>query len=636
MCSLRAFLGLWLATVIAAVGQSNSSTAAQAQLWPVSPLTKVMRSDRPSQDSSKSLRISGAAGEVVSGQAVFRAATERSGLTAAVSDLRHRQSTAVVDAAAVKLQWVRYIDITRNTAGIPDDELVAKAPTSIPDPYWERAALSVPADTAQPVWIEVHVPAEAQAGDYDATLSVADGTDAEPVMLPVVLHVWNFRVPAQRHVSVVNWWSFPGRGFQQVQPYSETYWDLLRRFCTFLVDHRQTDIAASIGLIREQGDQQHGFSYDSRRLQRYTEVAIQAGIRRIHLHSVGRRESDRIVAQPSSLRRLAAWEKVIQRRQWDHRFLVSISDEPFIYFEDTYPAMVRQVHKIAPHIPCIEAVETEYLGDLDIYVPKLSHLNLWYPRFRQLQREGKSLWFYTCCHPVGRYPNRFLDQSLLKVRVLHWINYLYDLDGYLHWGLNQFAGDNPYSQEGISKGLPLGDRAIAYPGRDGLIGSLRLSAMRDGLQDFEYLWVLEHELARIKQSHGAGAFWLDPRQRPLELCRRVIWSFHDYTRDPRIMLETRREIAEEIEALRTPPLLVVQTSPPEAAIIPAGPRVVNVRGLAPAGATVTLNGKPVRKILPSGYFVQAYFMSDDNPTITVTVEHHGKKRTVRRTMKPTS
>jgi len=97
--------------------------------------------------------------------------------------------------------------------------------------------------------------------------------------------------------------------------------------------------------------------------------------------------------------------------------------------------------KLAPSVRCIEAVETEYLGALDVYVPKLSHLNLWYPRFRDAQREGAELWFYTCCHPVGRYPNRFLDQSPLKVRVLHWINYLYDLDGYLHWGLNHFAGE---------------------------------------------------------------------------------------------------------------------------------------------------------------------------------------------------
>lgn len=27
-----------------------------------------------------------------------------------------------------------------------------------------------------------------------------------------------------------------------------------------------------------------------------------------------------------------------------------------------------------------------------------------------MRREGAELWFYACCHPLGRYPNRFLDQ----------------------------------------------------------------------------------------------------------------------------------------------------------------------------------------------------------------------------------
>jgi hypothetical protein len=283
-------------------------------------------------------------------------------------------------------------------------------------------------------------------------------------------------------------------------------------------------------------------------------------------------------------------------------------------------------------VRCVEAVEAEYLGKLDVYVPKLSHLNLWYPRFDQLRREGAEIWFYTCCHPVGRYPNRFLDQSLLKVRVLHWINYLYDLKGYLHWGLNHYGTNEPYSQEGISKGLPLGDRAIVYPGKDGLVGSLRFSAQRDGLEDFEYLWVLENRLEQLKRQVGEEAFWLDPRQRPLELCRRVIWSFHDHTRDANALLDTRQAIAEEIEDIENEPLLVVQTSPPEGTEIPAGPRHVIVRGLVRPGTTVTINGGLVKNVRPSGYFLGYCFLSS-NPTITISAKGDGRERTVTRTFK---
>ena len=97
-------------------------------------------------------------------------------------------------------------------------------------------------------------------------------------------------------------------------------------------------------------------------------------------------------------------------------------------------------------------------------------------------------------------------------------------------------------------------------------GSLRFSAQWDGIQDFEYLRVLEERLRQVKLRAGEEAFWLDPRQRPLELCRRVIWSFHEYTRNPDLMLGTRRAIAEELEALQAEPRLVVQTSPPEGTV----------------------------------------------------------------------
>lgn len=464
--------------------------ADKAALWPSDALSKVMRSDTPPAGSERSLRISGARDEIVSSQAVFRPLRDIDAATAGITDLKHSESDAVILASSVRLQWVRYIDISRNTAGIPDDELVVRAPASIPDPFWQAPSVSVKAKQAQPLWMEIHIPDNARAGDYRGMLQVT--ARDESFEMPVMLHVWDFAVPKQRHLSVINWWRFPGLGFEDVKPYSEEYWTLLGRFCAFLVEHRQTDIQTSIGLIQETGDDQRDYSYDTSQLERYARVAFEAGVRRIHLHSVGRRTanltdpSSRIAPNESSLRRLAEWEKVVRRRDWRDRFLISISDEPFMHHEESYAAMVDRVHKVAPSVRCIEAVEAEFLGELDIYVPKLSHLNLWYERFQQVQHEGAELWFYTCCHPVGRYPNRFLDQSLLKVRVLHWINYLYDLDGYLHWGLNHFAGDDPYTQEAISKGLPLGDRAIAYPGTDKLLGSLRFSAMRDGLQDFEY------------------------------------------------------------------------------------------------------------------------------------------------------
>jgi hypothetical protein len=611
--------------------------APAANLWPSDSLTKVMHSHTPAQTAPHALVINGARGEIASGQAVFRPEEDLSDATFEISNLTHKDSNSAISASAVKLQWVRYINITRNSKGIPQDELLVRAPAGIPDPFWENRKIAVKARQAQPLWIEIHVPRDAEHGDYHGTLQVRHR--AGNLKLPVRLHVWNFTLPADRHLAVINWWKFPGIGFTP-QPYSEEYFQLLDKFCNFVVEHRQTDILARLDLITIKKPDEQGHCCDTTLLERWAQITFRAGVRRIHLHRVGYKTAGysdpkgRIELNKDNLRRLRCAEEMIQRRGWQDRFLVSISDEPFVQHEPSYARAVEQVHALAPSIRCIEAVEAEYLGKLDVYVPKLSHLNLWYNRFEKIRRQGSQLWFYVCCHPVGRYPNRFLDQSLLKARVLFWIHYLYQLDGYLHWGLNQFRSADPYSEHGIAGSLPPGDPAIAYPGKDGLVGSLRFSAQRDGLQDYEYLWTLQDKLRRIKDNAGENALWLEPRQRPLELCRRVIWSFHDYTRDPGTLLQTRVAIAEEIEALETKPMLVVQTSPPEGTAIPAGPRHIIIRGLTCPGAKVTVNRNAVN-VNPDGYFSAYWFLSDNQSTITVTATSGTKQRTAIRKFLPT-
>ena len=156
--------------------------------------------------------------------------------------------------------------------------------------------------------------------------------------------------------------------------------------------------------------------------------------------------------------------------------------------------------------------------------------------------------------------------------------------------------------------------------------------MRDGLQDYEYLWLLEQRMRELKARTGEEASWLEPRQRPTELCRRVVQSFYEHTRDPKVMLDTRRAVADEIEAVDTEPLLLVQTSPPEGSLTPAGPITVNIRGLTTPGAKVTVNGKalPTQNISPKGCFIDARMITAKEPELVITAELDGKTRLVKR------
>jgi hypothetical protein len=118
----------------------------KTSLEPADCLTKALRSAKPNSESAHLLDISGARGEIVSGQIVFYPKGNTETASCSVSDLRKGEDA--IHSSNVKLQWVRYIDITRNTDGLPEDELAAKAPSSIPDPYWEGAQIQIKAGEA--------------------------------------------------------------------------------------------------------------------------------------------------------------------------------------------------------------------------------------------------------------------------------------------------------------------------------------------------------------------------------------------------------------------------------------------------------------------------------------------------------
>jgi hypothetical protein len=153
---------------------------------------------------------------------------------------------------------------------------------------------------------------------------------------------------------------------------------------------------------------------------------------------------------------------------------------------------------------------------------------------RQHVDRGGELWYYTALSPRGRYPNRFIDYSLTKVRLLHWINFKYDFGGFLHWGGN-FWGPEPFmdTQPVINQGrtyLPPGDAYITYPNRLNrtLYSSIRLEQMREGIEDFGLL----AELSKTDE----------PRAR--RIAGEMVQSFTEYVRDPARFREIQRELLE--------------------------------------------------------------------------------------------
>jgi hypothetical protein len=221
-------------------------------------------------------------------------------------------------------------------------------------------------------------------------------------------------------------------------------------------------------------------------------------------------------------------------------------------------------------------------------------------------------------HQPGSFPNKTIDLPVIESRILHWLNYRFGITGYLHWGLNQWRVDDPYTE--VDRHL--GDGWHVYPKKDGLIDSLRWEQMRNGIQDYEYCWLLEDKIRGMIQPLGERFAMIEPAQRGREIAGQVIRTMSDYTRDPEVLYAAKKQVIDEILDLGRSPMVIVQTNPPEYSTLVHGSSV-EVFGWVEPGITVTVNNTE----LP----VSADGLFKDANAITVTVESEEGTKTIVRT-----
>jgi hypothetical protein len=227
---------------------------------------------------------------------------------------------------------------------------------------------------------------------------------------------------------------------------------------------------------------------------------------------------------------LPAWKEFLQKNGWLDLLIQHVADEPTENSKQEYRILSGIVRKFMPGVPLLEAVETFDLGGaINIWIPKNVYYQEHREEFEKLRTLGDKLWFYTCCYPGGSYLNRLWDMPLLRSRYLHWGNYKYDMDGFLHWGLNWCDDDkDPFNQTGIF--FPPGDTHIVYPGANGPLTSMRFEAMRAGAEDYELLRILAAKDKALAD----------------EITASCLISFNEANEDPAHFAETHRRLLQAV------------------------------------------------------------------------------------------
>ena len=140
---------------------------------------------------------------------------------------------------------------------------------------------------------------------------------------------------------------------------------------------------------------------------------------------------------------------------------------------------------------------------IDAWCPALCYD---YAGYRQARRRGQEVWYYEGGCPYDPYPtHELLDVPAVEARAFFWVAWRYQYTGWLHWELNcwlnNMSGDKRWPEvpwDPARSGVRNGEVGRIYPGPDATpLPSVRLENMRDGIEDYDYLWLLRERARKL-------------------------------------------------------------------------------------------------------------------------------------------
>ncbi len=414
-----------------------------------------------------------------------------------------------------------------------------------PDPLWpleNGAVVSVTADENTAFWINIYVSSTVAAGDYTADLNL------QGIIVPVKLHVFNFTVPPELHVksemgvsyqTILTRYSVPG--------YAIEYWNYVDNIKLFLIRHRLTPKNPLFpgGLTSGGGECWidydcngtlsdpygiWGFESPANKYLNGNEFNYGTGFPSFSAISFNNNDAS-ADQRPSTfcgqVRTASDWytgdnPSSVYNQKW-FTYITSISnylssknllDKAYYWIanepqdQDDYDAVSwysRELKKAAPDLKILLSEEPRpeiynnqaYPGSkIDIWLSELGNYNPDISWEREINN-GEDTWLYFLSKPPYFNPI-ILDHPGIEGKLSGWFFWKYRIKGISHFSLtdwNQNPWANPFNYfNGLTFLLypPAEDNSNIVYGSNNhrFVTSVRLELMRDGLEDFEYLYLL--------------------------------------------------------------------------------------------------------------------------------------------------
>ncbi|MBM3856100.1 MAG: DUF4091 domain-containing protein, partial [Verrucomicrobia bacterium] len=255
--------------------------------------------------------------------------------------------------------------------------------------------------------------------------------------------------------------------------------------------------------------------------------ALRAFVDAQHVNALQTPHPDRAVKDPTAEReKLHAWLRSFDRLAAELNrpgviFFTYLKDEPNTEEDYRYIQKWGRAIREAKSVVKVMVVEQPWTepgrrgadtnwGDL------FGAVDIWCPLFFLHRQEdaakrqalGETVWAYTALCQGPPTPWWHIDYPLLNYRVPAWMAWRDRMKGLLYWGgMSYWAKvEDPWQQAPyyVGKGVIQqgqtgtayhGEGSLVYPARavgyDGIVPTIRLKALRDGIEDYEYLAILE-------------------------------------------------------------------------------------------------------------------------------------------------
>jgi hypothetical protein len=498
----------------------------------VRPKDKVENSNLVWSGENKKITVAGAGNEHVPFQVVISAPVPEGwrpkapdGFFITASDLTSGQGKTIPQKQ-ISFFLEHYIQIYAISSPIGATGYWPDALAPIKEPFSMAAQYAVVGN--RPVWVDISLPAGTASGTYNGTITVTQhGNKVET--LGVQVEVYNFSLPEKTHlITYMNVSKGELASFYNKPPSSPEIEQLTKNYFDFLFEHRM-ETWGNDPLVPEvtvTGEKVEVKFNDSR----YDYYLNKLKTKRVILDAGPHDLVSKITDEPFSnafnqkvKAYLSAVEVYFRKNGWKDRLVFnSPIDEPNTKkdYEETRQ-WATLVHEAAPGVPFL-ATESPvpdnpdwgtlrgYVNNFCVHGNSLNDPKVKQALIEEQAKGGEATWYISCDQAYPQ-PNYFIDAPALDPVMVPWITARYHMNGILYWATN-FWNQTPdpwldpvtyISGFDCSGGYVLnGEGSLIYPGDhtkrytgqpdvNGPVSSIRFELLREGIEDYEYLWMLK-------------------------------------------------------------------------------------------------------------------------------------------------